>query len=81
MVFTPSNEIKVSVLPEQREWVGTPEMIGRAVQREDTVAFDIWDENQLVGFVHFRRANGFCGSTSSTARCSAVATGARPLER
>ena len=28
MTFTPSSEIKVSVLPEQREWVGTPEMIG-----------------------------------------------------
>ena len=55
MTFTPSSEIKVSVLPEQREWVGTPEMIGRAVQREDTVAFDIWDENQLVGFVLLRK--------------------------
>ena len=55
MTFTPSCEIKVSVLPEQREWVGTPEMIGRAVQREDTVAFDIWDENQLVGFVLLRK--------------------------
>lgn len=30
-------------------------MIGRAVQREDTVAFDIWDENQLVGFVLLRK--------------------------
>lgn len=55
MIFTPSSEIKVSVLPEQREWVGTPEMIGRAVQREDTVAFDVWDENQLVGFVLLRK--------------------------
>lgn len=46
MNFTPSNEIKVSVLPEQRQWVCSPEMIGRAVRREDTIAFDIWEERR-----------------------------------
>lgn len=55
MNFTPSNEIKVSVLPEQRQWVCSPEMIGRAVRREDTIAFDIWEERRLVGFVMLRK--------------------------
>lgn len=44
MQFIPSNEIKVSVLPEQRPWVCSPDMIRRMVQREDTIAFDIWEE-------------------------------------
>ena len=55
MQFIPSNEIKVSVLPEQRQWVCSPEMIGRAVRREDTIAFDVWEERRLVGFVMLRK--------------------------
>ena len=55
MQFIPSNEIKVSVLPEQRPWVCSPDMIRRMVQREDTIVFDIWEEKQLVGFAMLRK--------------------------
>lgn len=53
--FTPSIEIRVSVLSERRQWVCLPKMIGRAVRREDAIAFDVWEDRRLAGFAMLRK--------------------------
>lgn len=54
MRFEKSNGIKVDVLPEQREFVGTPEMIETVLKREGVIAFDVFEGGQLIGFAMLR---------------------------
>ncbi len=57
MTFTESTEMKINVRPDQEEFLSSKETI-RAIIREnpDTVmAFDIWDGDDLIGFVLVHR--------------------------
>lgn len=55
MRFEKSQGIKVAVLPEQREFVASEDMISSALQRENVIGYDIFDGEKLVGFVMLRK--------------------------
>ncbi len=57
MTFTRSTEMKISLTPEQAEMLSTKEDIKKIIKdNPDTVmAFDIYDGNDLVGFVLVHR--------------------------
>ena len=55
MRFEKSQGIKVAVLPEQREFVASEDMISSALQRENVLGYDIFDGEKLVGFVMLRK--------------------------
>lgn len=53
MTFVKSTEMKITLLPEQEEMLSTKEDIKTIIRENpDTVlAFDIFDEGELIGFV------------------------------
>ena len=53
MVFVESTEMKITLPPEQAKMLSTKETIREIIQKNpDTVmAFDIYDEGELIGFV------------------------------
>ena len=57
MTFTRSTEMKISLMPEQAEMLSTKEDIKKIIKdNPDTVmAFDIYDGNDLIGFVLVHR--------------------------
>lgn len=57
MTFTRSTEMKISLTPEQAEMLSTKEDIKKIIKdNPDTVmAFDIYDGNDLIGFVLVHR--------------------------
>ena len=57
MTFTRSTEMKISLTPEQAEMLSTKEDIKKIItDNPDTVmAFDIYDGNDLIGFVLVHR--------------------------
>lgn len=57
MTFARSREMKISLTPEQAEMLSTKEDIKKIItDNPDTVmAFDIYDENDLIGFVLVHR--------------------------
>ena len=60
MEFILSEEMKVSVTPEQEKQISSKENIKKALMREDVIGFDIYDGNSLVGFVMLRRYDEGC---------------------
>lgn len=55
MRFEKSEGIKVGVLPSQREFVATEDMIAKSLQKENVIGYDIFDGEQLVGFAMLRK--------------------------
>ncbi len=55
MRFEKSSGIKVKVLQEQRQFVAAADMITAALQKENVIGYDIFDGEQLVGFVMLRK--------------------------
>ncbi len=51
MLFKPSNTMKVSVLPEQEKQLSSRQKINAACLHENVLAFDIYSEDLLVGFI------------------------------
>jgi len=60
MEFILSEEMKVSVTPEQEKQISSKENIKKALMREDVIGFDIYDGNSLIGFVMLRRYDEGC---------------------
>ena len=55
MVFRPSKEMKVSVLPAQEKQLSSKEKMKAACGQDNVLAFDIYAENLLIGFVMVRK--------------------------
>ena len=57
MIFTRSTEMKITLAPEQEDMLSTKDTIKLIIQENpDTVlAFDIYDEDELIGFVLVHR--------------------------
>ena len=55
MVFRPSKEMKVSVLPAQEKQLSSKEKMKAACEHENVLAFDIYVEDLLIGFVMVRK--------------------------
>lgn len=55
MRFIKSKEMKVSVLSEQQKNISTREKINKACLEDNVLAFDIYKNNLLVGFVMVRK--------------------------
>ena len=57
MTFIESTEMKITLSPEQAEMLSTRETIKEIIQKNpDTVmAFDIYDDGELIGFVLVHR--------------------------
>ena len=55
MRFINSKEMKVSVLPEQQKNLSSKEKIYKACLDDNVLAFDIYKDNLLVGFVMVRK--------------------------
>lgn len=52
--FIESNEMKVEVFKSQENQISTKEKIKQNTQRHDTIAFDIYKNQELIGFVMLR---------------------------
>lgn len=66
--FVKSTEMKISLAPDQEGMLSTKETIKTIIRdNPDTVlAFDIFDENDLIGFIlvnRFKSINIFYGNT------------------
>lgn len=55
MIFKPSKTMKISVLPEQEKQLSSRQRIEQACLEEGVLAFDIYSEDLLVGFVMVRK--------------------------
>ena len=55
MVFRPSKEMKVSVLPAQEKQLSSKEKMKAACEQDNVLAFDIYVEDLLIGFVMVRK--------------------------
>lgn len=55
MLFKASKTMKVSVLPEQENQLSTKDKIRTACLKEDVLAFDIYSQDLIIGFVMVRK--------------------------
>ena len=55
MVFRPSKEMKVSVLPAQEKQLSSKEKMKTACEHDNVLAFDIYVEDLMIGFVMVRK--------------------------
>ena len=55
MLFKPSKSMKVTVLPEQEKQLSSKENIASACLKENVLAYDIYSQDLLIGFVMVRR--------------------------
>ena len=55
MVFLPSKEMKVSVLPAQEKQLSSKEKMKAAFAQDNVLAFDIYAEDLLIGFAMVRK--------------------------
>ena len=60
MVFRPSKEMKVSVLPAQEKQLSSKDKIKTACEHDNVLAFDICAEDLLIGFVMVRKFDEHC---------------------
>lgn len=58
--FKKSDGFKIKLSKEQINQLSTMEKISKAIKDEDVIAFDIYQENNLVGFVMLKKCdNGY----------------------
>lgn len=55
MIFVPSKSMKISVLPEQEKQLSSKPSIEAACAQQNIIAFDICDDNVLIGFAMLRK--------------------------
>ena len=55
MLFKPSKSMKVTVLPEQEKQLSSKENIASACLKENVLAYDIYLQDLLIGFVMVRK--------------------------
>ena len=55
MIFKQSNSMKVSVLPEQEKYFSSKKKIETACAQSDVLAFDIYQNELLIGFVMIKQ--------------------------
>lgn len=56
MKFTPSNEMKINVLEEQKSFLSSEERMNRALKRnKNVIAFDILNDEKVIGFAMLRQ--------------------------
>lgn len=55
MLFQPSKSMKVTVLPEQEHQISSKANIASACLKEDVLAYDIYLQEQLIGFIMVRK--------------------------
>lgn len=55
MLFQPSKEMKISILPEQEKQLSSKEKIEIACTEENVLAFDIYSNDFLIGFAMVRK--------------------------
>lgn len=55
MLFQPSSEMKISVLPDQEKQLSSKDNIKRVCTRENVLAFDIYSDELLIGFAMVRK--------------------------
>lgn len=56
--FTPSDGMKIHLLPEQEDFLSSKAYIRSVIGRADLVALDIFYGEQLIGFAMLRRYRG-----------------------
>ena len=54
MLFKPSKNMKITVLPEQEKQLSPKDKISSACLKENVLAFDIYSQDLLIGFVMVR---------------------------
>ncbi|MGN0767123.1 MAG: GNAT family N-acetyltransferase [Christensenellales bacterium] len=55
VLFKPSKSMKVTVLPEQEKQLSSKESIASACLKENVLAYDIYLQDLLIGFVMVRK--------------------------
>lgn len=55
MTFRPSTSMKISLSPEDARQLSSKERIEAACRKENVFAFDIYAEEQLIGFIMVRK--------------------------
>lgn len=55
MLFQPSKSMKVTVLPEQENQLSSKDKIASACLKENVLAYDIYFQDLLIGFVMVRK--------------------------
>ena len=54
MLFKPSKNMKITVLPEQEKQLSPKDKITSACLKENVLAFDVYSQDLLIGFVMVR---------------------------
>ncbi|MBO5309668.1 MAG: GNAT family N-acetyltransferase [Clostridia bacterium] len=54
MIFKPSKEMKIEILDSQKNQISSKEKIKAALQQTQAIAFDIYNQDKLVGFAMLR---------------------------
>ncbi|MDE6726393.1 MAG: GNAT family N-acetyltransferase [Oscillospiraceae bacterium] len=60
MIFKQSDGIKITLLKEQEEMLQTKDNIKKCIGYNTTLAFDIYDKDDLIGFVMLDRFDEGC---------------------
>ena len=60
MEFVRSREMKVKVSEEQKQFISSEEKIRNACNEDNVIAFDIYHENELIGFAMLREYEPNC---------------------
>lgn len=58
--FIKSNSMKVEVLKEQEKFLSAKDRIENAIKMDNVVAFDIYDEDLLIGFAMLKEFDNGC---------------------
>ena len=60
MKFIQSTEMKVDILENQECWLSSKDKIKQNAKRDDTLAFDIYNDDKLIGFAMLREFEKGC---------------------
>ncbi len=60
MQFVPSHEMKILLTPEQEKLLSPKEAIKEYINADGSLAFDIFHEEKLIGFVLLRKFDDGC---------------------
>ena len=60
MRFIDSKKMKIELSKEQLEQLSSQEKIARVIKEKDVLAFDIYDEEKIIGFVMLKKYHSGC---------------------
>ncbi|MGX7107937.1 GNAT family N-acetyltransferase [Facklamia miroungae] len=81
--FIQSNEIKISLNEEQIDQISSPDIIRNGCKQKDVIAYDIFDDDELVGFAmlkQFSRGSWFLWNYAIDKKFQGLGLGFRALE-